>query len=116
MYFPKRYGQSRDEKCPFCGKSALTESREGVPVCTAHKSLKLPDLKCACGSYLEPRKGKFGAFFSCMKCGNVSFSRAMSINDASVIPAAPAPEEKAQTEKTVKKELVVRSDELDFLY
>jgi ssDNA-binding Zn-finger/Zn-ribbon topoisomerase 1 len=115
MYIPKRYGQSRVENCPFCGKAAMTESVEGVPVCIAHKNEKLPDIKCVCGSFLELRKGKFGAFFSCIKCGNVNFSKAMEVNV--VTPAAKAAvKEKAPEKPRAPKETIVRSDELDFLY
>ncbi len=116
MHIPKRYGASRTDNCPFCGKTAMTQNVEGVPVCVSHKSNKLPDMKCACGSYLDLRKGKFGAFFSCIKCGNVNFSKAMEYNDISASVSARASKEPEKPKNSERKETVVRSDELDFLY
>lgn len=81
MRIPKRYGESKRDACPFCKRQALTSNADGVPVCIDHKNSSLPDLKCMCGSILTQLKGKFGIFFNCMKCGNVSQSRVFEMND-----------------------------------
>jgi hypothetical protein len=53
MYIPKRYGQSKEDSCIFCGKRAIAVNRQGISVCTAHKEESLQDIRCVCGSYLE---------------------------------------------------------------
>jgi len=80
MYIPKRYGQSSIAQCPFCGGNAYAKNNQNVPCCTKHKHLKMPDLKCICGSWLDQRESKFGVFYTCMKCGPVSFSKMMATN------------------------------------
>lgn len=77
---PKRYGQSRVDACPFCGKQAVTISKEGIPVCLAHKHAKLNDMKCICGDYLELMTGKFGIFFKCERCGTLNMNKVFEIN------------------------------------
>jgi hypothetical protein len=80
MYIPKRYGESKLDQCPFCGKQATTLNKQKIPVCVAHKDSYLEDLKCACGSYLDTKVGKFGVYFSCMKCGNINMKKALEMN------------------------------------
>ncbi|HII71620.1 TPA: hypothetical protein HA265_02585 [Candidatus Woesearchaeota archaeon] len=80
MHIPKRYGESRITNCPFCGKQATTTSKEGVPVCTAHKTALLPPLKCLCGGSVAPMSGKWGLYFDCLKCGNVNAKRILDNN------------------------------------
>jgi len=80
MYIPKRYGQSKIDICPFCQKQATTLNKQQVPVCASHKEEMLDDLKCVCGSTLDMLQGKFGVFFSCMKCGNMNLRKVMEIN------------------------------------
>ena len=134
MYIPKRYGQSKSNKCPFCGTEAVFKNSQGVPVCRRHKDSSLESMKCLCGSTLEPKDGKFGPYFSCMKCGNVNFKRAMEINkdlmerkiNNQSAPMTSADQTTSRTqsssrlnssqEKKQPKEVVVRSDELDFMY
>jgi hypothetical protein len=94
MYIPKRYGESRLDKCPFCGKQATTMNKQKIPVCVAHKESVLEDLKCACGSYLDTKIGKFGVYFSCIKCGNVNMKRALELNPPK---GATSPDYKMQT-------------------
>jgi hypothetical protein len=84
-FLPKRYGQSSVSQCPFCGGQAYAKNDQGVPCCTKHKHLKLPDLKCICGSWLDQRESKFGVFFTCLKCGAVSFSKMMSVNGEAIL-------------------------------
>jgi len=80
MHIPKRYGESRIETCPFCGRQAINKNPQGVPVCNDHKDKNLPEFKCVCGSYLLMQEGKFGIYFNCMKCGNMNFKKALEIN------------------------------------
>lgn len=111
MRIPKRYGQSHVDRCPFCESIAVTESIDGVPVCAKHKEAKMPELRCACGEYLDLMKGKFGSYFRCMRCGNISFRKAMEMNPG----LESSPKEKKQAANETKKEITVRSDELDFI-
>lgn len=80
MRIPKRYGQSRIDNCPFCGKVATSKNNQGVPVCHAHKDQNLDDVKCACGEYLDLNDGKWGPYFRCINCGNINFRKAMEMN------------------------------------
>ena len=80
MYIPKRYGESKIETCPFCGRQSIIKNSQGVPVCRDHKDEKLPEMKCVCGSYLMMQEGKFGVYFNCMKCGNLSLKKVLDIN------------------------------------
>ena len=114
MRIPKKYGQSKVDLCPFCKQQAVIRNSQGIPVCNKHKEKKLGDATCACGATLELRIGKFGAYFHCINCGNISWSKAMSVNDFS--------EEKSNLEKRERipvkkdsKETIIRADELDFL-
>jgi len=107
MYIPKRYGESRIDKCPFCGRTALIKNSQGVPVCQSHKNHKLNDLRCMCGELLELKTGKWGPYFRCINCGNINLKKALEINP----PKSPVKEN-----KSTPKEITVRSDEVDFLY
>ena len=82
----KRYSEGRIDECPFCGKQAIAENDQGIPVCPAHKGTSLPEMKCLCGEYLFMQKGKFGVYFNCLRCGNVSLRRALEINNVSNEP------------------------------
>jgi len=124
MYIPKRYGQSKNDECPFCSKRALTMNNQGIPVCNDHKNEKMKDMRCACGSWLTQMKGKFGVFYNCVNCGNINLRKALEINGG-----AQATEEK-ETKQTkqvqakpnykavseTKKEITITSDELDFYF
>ena len=79
MRIPKRYGESKDQDCPFCGKQGTTSNPQGVPVCLDHKE-EYVDLKCACGSWLEVKAGKWGPYCICINCGNINFAKAMDMN------------------------------------
>lgn len=81
MHLSKRYGEYKIERCPFCKKQATTTNAEGMPVCYEHKNENIPELKCACGSTLEMRTGKYGIFFSCIKCGIIRKNRVFEMND-----------------------------------
>jgi hypothetical protein len=75
MFSKGPYGSARTSSCFFCEKPTTTESEEGMPACSDHSKEKLPDKRCACGSSLDIKKSKFGAFFVCMNCGPVSLSK-----------------------------------------
>lgn len=109
MRIPKQYGQSKIESCPFCGKRALTENEQGVPVCLDHKKSQLNDMRCSCGEWLDLKRGKYGVFFSCIKCGAVNFKRALEMNSGSKI------KEKQDKTEPMKspKEITITSDEVD---
>jgi hypothetical protein len=101
MYIPKRYGQSKVNNCPFCDRQATTQNKQGVPVCIKHKSEYL-DLKCLCGEWLDIRSGKWGPYGVCIRCGNISWSKAMEANPGI-------------RQKQGKKEITITSDELDLM-
>ena len=121
MFRKKVYGQSRIEGCPFCGKSAVTENPQGVPVCAQHKGEEFGNMRCICGDPLDIMKGKFGAYFRCMRCGNVSFRKGLEVNPTLGRENKENKEKKQvnapvqyKAEKQEKKEIIIRSDELDF--
>lgn len=151
MFFKKVYGQSKTETCPFCGKTAVTSSAQGVPVCIAHKNEELYGFKCVCGENLDIRAGKWGPYFSCINCGNMNFKKAMEVNpdwntgsrkrdempfhqnnalkSNSINKPVKKPENESfqpkkqfnekpnyKAEKETKKEITIRSDELDFYF
>ena len=126
MYIPKRYGESKKQDCPFCGKKAITENSQGVPVCLTHKDASL-DLKCICGEWLDTKKGKWGSYFTCSRCGNLSFAKAMEANpgfrkklENQKLPSKNNSSKQTpikphyKAEKQSKKETIITSDELDF--
>ena len=80
MFIPKKYGQSKIDKCPFCQKQATSMNKQNVPVCSSHKYEFLDNLKCVCGSTLEMLHGKYGIFFSCTKCGNMNLRKVLEFN------------------------------------
>jgi predicted RNA-binding Zn-ribbon protein involved in translation (DUF1610 family) len=79
MYIPKRYGQSKVEECPFCGKQAIVKNKQGLNVCQAHIGQDIPDIRCVCGSYLELKTGKFGPYFVCINCGNINLKKGLEM-------------------------------------
>lgn len=101
MRLPKRYGQSSVDTCPFCGAQAYSKNRQGVPVCKNHAQTDLPDLKCICGGWLDQRESKFGVFYTCMRCGPVSFRKMMEVN-GDKIRAAVRPKETPRQEAYMK--------------
>ena len=98
MRMPKRYGESRINNCPFCGKASVTKNSQGIPVCQNHKDEELKDLKCVCGEWLDITQGKWGPYFRCMNCGNISFKKGMEMNPKG------------------KKEITINSDQVDVVY
>lgn len=80
MKIPKQYGKSQINECPFCGKQVVVKNDQGIPVCKEHKDKKLKNLKCACGEWLDIKQGKWGPYFVCINCGNISFKKGVNIN------------------------------------
>lgn len=80
MRIPKRYGEYKIDKCPFCGKQATTRNKQKIPVCPAHKDHELQGLKCSCGSWLDVKVGRYGPYFVCINCGNINFKKGMEMN------------------------------------
>ena len=107
MYIPKKYGQSRIDKCPFCQKHATAINSQKIPVCPSHKNEMLDNLKCVCGSPLETLHGKFGVFFSCMRCGNMNMKKVLEFNE--IKPKVK--NENISQKKTLAQEMTVRSDD-----
>lgn len=109
MHIPKKYGQSRIDKCPFCGKQATAKNIQDVPVCRSHRDETLDDMKCACGSTLEMMHGKFGVFFSCIKCGSMNLRKVLDIN--AIKPGSSNEESFSIKNKDDVKTITVRSDD-----
>lgn len=108
MHIPKRYGESRIENCPFCSKQAIIKNPQGIPVCMAHKTQKLPDMKCSCGEHLMIQEGKFGVFFNCIKCGNINLKRVLEINSERIILKSENADAKKDTKKDEEKTRTVK--------
>jgi len=115
MYIPKKYGQSKVDSCPFCGKTATIKNNQHVPVCQNHKKASLPDLKCSCNSYLDLRKGKFGVYFNCLNCGNISMKKALALNPDIGKPQTKPAEKTESKPKQDKKEITITSDDVDYI-
>ncbi len=120
MYIPKRYGERKITKCPFCDNEATTENKQGFPVCSKHKNETVSDLKCLCGATLETMTGKFGVFFKCINCGNVNARKVLETNTVT-----PAPKQEKtfniqhktgtiSKKKFVPHEVAVRSDDPNY--
>ena len=117
MRYKKVYGQSRIDNCPFCGRNAIVNNIQGIPVCLQHKNAEFEELMCSCGGYLDIMHGKYGAFFNCINCGNINFRKGMEINQERIRKTAEkCNKEPKQKNNFEKNEIVVSSDELDFLY
>ena len=116
MHIPKRYGQSKIEKCPFCGRQALIKNKQDVPVCQDHKNYSLDELKCMCGKSLEMRSGKWGIFFSCLNCGNLNLRKALEINEGAPKQERNKEGTEAKTEqpRSAPREITIRSDDPDY--
>lgn len=80
MHIPKRYGEGKVEKCPFCKAASTAMNAQGIPVCKNHRTSILNEMKCICGEEMEMMKGKFGVFFNCINCGNMNMRKALEIN------------------------------------
>ena len=101
MRIPKKYGQSRIDKCPFCGQQSVTVNKQKIPVCSRHKDAVLDNLKCICGEPLDIMHGKFGVFFNCFHCGNMNLRKALEINEVEEEKIPDVKDEKKAREETV---------------
>ena len=126
MRFPKHYGQSRIEKCPFCERQGTVKNPQGVPVCASHSKEALGELKCACGRFLFLKEGKFGVFFICTNCGNLTLRKVLEINHPVKKDSIMKPQMTSRTANSSRdaplqrparqsgpQEITIRSDELD---
>ena len=111
MFIPKKYGQSRIDKCPFCQKQATSMNSQDVPVCQSHKEELLDDLKCVCGSILEMLHGKYGVFFKCINCGNMNMRKAMEFNTIKARMKENDSYSSKTTDSKGKATITVRSDD-----
>jgi len=80
---------------------ATQKNEQGVDVCYQHTKQVMDEIKCTCGQWLEQRVGKFGPYFNCMKCGNISFAKGMEMKS---ITAA------KNTVTVEKKDIVVKKE------
>lgn len=96
----------------------MTKNSQEVPVCQRHKDKDLDGLKCACGSYLDIKNGKFGIFFTCMNCGIVNMKKALEINEGNLLKEektfqnAEVSSEKKEQDKTEHKQRSISKDEI----
>ena len=111
MFIPKKYGQSKVDKCPFCQKQATAMNSQALPVCTEHREEILDDLKCVCGSILEMLHGKFGVFFKCMNCGGMNLKKAMEFNTIKARMKDSSSNLNKTTDSRGKTTITVRSDD-----
>lgn len=116
----KVYGSYKTETCPYCGITATAKNKIGVPVCTKHISTDSLDIKCVCGSWLDPKEGKFGFFFLCEKCGPVSFSRAMEMKGMMkdsknpLIEDSPAVNREKEPDDKKPKEIFITTNDVEY--
>jgi len=77
MSFKKEYGKYQTDNCPFCGGIATQKNAQGIAVCRSHLQSQMEDRRCVCGKWLELCSGKYGPYFFCLNCGNVSLSKGL---------------------------------------
>ncbi len=115
MGFPRKktYGVYKIVNCPFCSRMATQKNEQGIEVCYQHLKSVVEEIKCTCGSWLEPRSGKFGRYFNCLNCGNMNYDKAMQIKE---IMMKKSLGEKKMAVKEEKKEIVITSRDVDYFY
>ena len=111
MFIPKKYGHGKADTCPFCRKQATSMNPQDVPVCYGHREEILDDLKCVCGSILEMLHGKFGVFFKCISCGNMSLKKVLEFNTINAGINADKINPGATADSKGKTTITVRSDD-----
>ncbi len=122
MYIPKKYGESKIDKCPFCGRQAVLTNSQGLPVCSNHKNAVLNQMKCVCGETADLMTGKFGVYFNCLNCGNVNARKIFEMNQVEDASGGEKHEEKIisspklypDKQKEPQKEITIRSDDPDY--
>ncbi|MFT7616319.1 MAG: hypothetical protein ACI8Y7_001150 [Candidatus Woesearchaeota archaeon] len=80
MRIRKEYGNYKTDDCIICSKQAFTKNKDGLPVCKDHTNTKTPEYKCMCGSWIELKIGKYGAYANCIKCGNINLKKILEFN------------------------------------
>jgi hypothetical protein len=105
----KKYGEYMTRGCTFCGSQATQKNENGVYVCHRHLEEKLAEIKCTCGSWLEQKSGKFGPYFNCLNCGNVSYFKAMEMKKI-MGNYAEKVEERVEVKTFVKKEKPIKKE------
>lgn len=127
MYIPKRYGESKTNKCPFCEKDAFSQNKQKIPTCKEHKETLLQEVKCVCGSWLDMREGKYGIFFTCINCGALNLRKVLEMNNVQKqkteqtanreqkLYIRPKTLQEVEQEQKKSKEITISSEELDFI-
>ena len=107
----KVYSESKVENCVICNKQALLLNTQGFSVCSIHKNIIIPELKCLCGEYLMMMDGKFGKFFQCINCGNITIKRAIEINEELIHKQLSKESvNKSYTTDSIRKAVYVKED------
>lgn len=125
----KKYGEYQTRRCPFCDRLATHENSQGVGVCHLHSEQKLDEIKCTCGSWLETCSGKFGPYFNCLHCGNISYQKGMEMKSITMkdVPKKPVIEVKKPSplsssfcprpepkSKPEPKEITITTDDVEY--
>ena len=76
----KVYGKEKIVLCAKCERVATVKNKDNYPVCYKHQKSDDITWFCACGKQLEVCIGKYGTYFRCESCGNISYNRAREIN------------------------------------
>ena len=114
MRFKKTYGESKVPYCAFCGKIATLKSDSGIVVCSLHRQSQLQEIKCTCGSWLEQRSGKFGAYFNCSKCGNINFKKGMEMQGMTATSTPLAASPSSSVKETTPREIIITSRDSEY--
>jgi hypothetical protein len=81
-------------------------------------------MKCACGSWLDMKQGKYGVFYVCLHCGPINMRKALDMNTEGAGYKLQKPSSLQPHTETVsykkseikqKKEITISSEELDFI-
>ena len=118
----KTYGVYKTVRCPFCDRLATQKNEQGIEVCHKHLKQSVEEIKCTCGSWLEPKSGKFGRYFNCINCGNMNYDKAMGIKamtmkdkpKAESKPIKKKPNYYKRTYEEEKKETVITSRDVEY--
>jgi len=110
-YIPKRYGESKVDKCPFCLQSAFLTNGQGIPVCKTHQDAELGEMKCICDETLEMKMGKFGVFFTCINCGPTNMRKVLEINVVKDISKKAVIRVHQAKQPAQQKTMTIRSDD-----
>lgn len=118
----KKYGSSKLITCPFCDRIATHKNEQAVAVCHRHSKSTIEEIKCSCGSWLEQRSGKYGAYFNCINCGNINFNKGMELKALHppplVIEKEPMPKMGERKREVLKKnecsEITITSKDVEY--